>query len=100
MLFNFDSDYYNIILDQLPFLLYHEQTPLHLAAAKGFAQCIRLLIEYGACTDIEDFNSQRPVDLARGKKRCEKVFEDAKAQNLIPLPTRSEKEQRTAQGKP
>ena len=59
-----------------------------------------MLIDYGACTDIKDFNSLRPVDLARGKKRCEKAFEDAKAQKLIPLPMRSEKEQWTVQGIP
>ena len=57
-----------------------------------------MLIEYGACTDIKDFNNLRAVDLARGKKRCEKAFEDAKAQNLVPLMIRSEKEQRIVQG--
>lgn len=57
-----------------------------------------MLIDYGACTDIKDFNGLRPVDLARGRIRCEQTLEDAKAKNLIPLPARSETEQWTAQG--
>ena len=85
-----------ILLSQFNCMVW--QTPLHLAAAKGYAQCIQILIEYGACPDIEGLNGLKPAVLARGKKRCERAFEEAREQNLIPLMLRSEEEENIVQG--
>lgn len=43
---------------------YHGKTALHLAVEAGASRAVRLLIDYGANQNLEDFNRQRPVELA------------------------------------
>ena len=59
------------------FVCIYPQTPLHLAAEKGYARCLQILIYHGA--DIMAKNSQhiRAQDMIRGIEACERVFQDA-----------------------
>ena len=66
------------------------QTPLHLAARRGYVKCLQILLEYGARFDVENTHRETPIQLARGKKNCEKVFEHAIARYTIPLRTKDE----------
>jgi hypothetical protein len=38
-------------------------TPLHLAAGMGKLDCIRILVELGACLDLEDYYGHTPIQL-------------------------------------
>ena len=63
----------------------HTQTPLHIAARKGYAKCLQILLEYGARMDIETTHREKPLQLVQGKFRaCEKVFEHVIAKFQIP----------------
>ena len=59
------------------------QTPLHLAAQKGYVKCLEALINHGA--DIMAKNSQGVLvqDMIRGKKVCERVFQNAMSKRLF-----------------
>ena len=53
------------------------QTPLHLAAHEGYSQCIEILLNHGAQIRVENTRRVTPVELARGKVMCERVFRNA-----------------------
>ena len=44
--------------------LQNGKTPLHEAAAAGYAECVRLLVDAGADTGAVDDNGKTPRDLA------------------------------------
>ncbi|CAE7756337.1 ANKRD53, partial [Symbiodinium pilosum] len=48
------------------------QTPLHLAAWKGFSDCVRALLKAGAGKDAQKENGQTPLHVAaaRGSLEC------------------------------
>lgn len=40
-------------------------TALHAAAWKGYADCVRLLLNNGASTNLKNNDRKRPIDVAR-----------------------------------
>ena len=70
----------------------HAQTALHLAATKGYARCLQILLEHGANMDTENIHRVTALDLVRGKKQCEKVFQHAIARVQIPSRTREQQQ--------
>nr|XP_006819828.1 PREDICTED: homeobox protein Wariai-like [Saccoglossus kowalevskii] len=47
------------------------RTPLHIACAMGNNGCIDLLLEAGACLDIQDYYGQTPIEVAFNCKQKE-----------------------------
>lgn len=39
-------------------------TPLHVAAAGGYGDAVRMLMEQGAAADVRDDNGRTPLELA------------------------------------
>ena len=39
-------------------------SPLHLAAKHGFLDNVKLLVEYGASTEVKNQNGEKPYDVA------------------------------------
>lgn len=56
-----------------------ELTPLACAASAGHAECVRLLLHYGATPDMEDDIEETPLEAAEemGRKECAKLIREA-----------------------
>lgn len=54
-------------------------TPLTCAASAGHAECVRLLLHYGAAPDLEDEIDETPLEAAEetGRKECAKLIREA-----------------------
>lgn len=54
-------------------------TPLTCAASAGHAECVRLLLHYGAAPDLEDEIDETPLEAAEetGQKECAKLIREA-----------------------
>lgn len=54
-------------------------TPLTCAASAGHAECVRLLLHYGAALDLEDAIDETPLEAAEemGQKECAKLIREA-----------------------
>lgn len=54
-------------------------TPLTCAATAGHAECVRLLLHYGAAPDLEDEIDETPLEAAEemGQKECAKLIREA-----------------------
>lgn len=48
-------------------------TPLHLAAAQGKAETVRVLLLGGANPNAEDDRDMTPLDLAKAEKQQEEI---------------------------
>ena len=62
------------------------ETPLHDAARCGSAQCVQILLEYGARTDILDHAKRTPVSVAMMEDRLEvlHLMKEARGTDLVP----------------
>ena len=56
-----------------------ELTPLACAASAGHAECVRLLLHYGAAPDLEDEIDETPLEAAEetGQEECAKLIREA-----------------------
>ena len=52
--------------------------------------CLQILLQYNADMDIENTHRVTALDLVRGKKKCERVFQHAIAKVQIPSRTREQ----------
>lgn len=54
-------------------------TPLTCAASAGHAECVRLLLHYGAAPDLEDEIDETPLEAAEetGQEECAKLIREA-----------------------
>ena len=70
----------------------HSQTPLHLAARKGYELCLQILLENGAKMELRNTRQEKAIHLVRGKVNCERVFNHAIARFQIPKRTREQQQ--------
>lgn len=64
------------------------QTPLHHAARIGLPQCIQILLEHGAQTNIENGLRETAEHLVAGKPKSKKIIEYAVAKHCVPRRTK------------
>ncbi|XP_047319493.1 ankyrin repeat domain-containing protein 39 homolog [Impatiens glandulifera] len=52
------------------------KTPLHQAAIYGNAKVVKLLLDFGASTEITDYNGKIPWDLAKPNSNIRRILEE------------------------